>query len=251
MTLENVKIQQSAASFGDIVDVSSSDHVQLVCATGALLSFMERNKAVAQLEKDAASITVRRMELIQLEHYLFISPSTLKALQVFDTESHPGRSLGATGKEGFSVFGCLQETLSSVAGVGMLREWCLKPTRIPEVLKRRLDVVDFLQIPRFAEYITFLRKRLRQIKDIRKIYLHFRSATSSLSDWIGLCSTLTGMIKLLELVQLMVTNTSELPTPSLFQEILAEDFLRQPKDLVQVRFWLFSVEVCLLPCTTC
>lgn len=235
-TLKGITVQSSQVRFCDVIDQSDVDNRNLIRASGGLKQYIEQNKAVAQLDESAGKITVHKIERIRLEDYLYVTPSSLKAMQIFDQEANPSRSLGAASKEGFSVLGCLQETISTRAGQRLLRQWCLKPTRQISILESRLEIVSLLKLPRFAEYITFLRKRLRKVKDLQNIFHHFRNATTGLSDWIGLHSSLVGMLKLTELVQLIVKNLDpSIEVPSLFVSLTSETSVQHAKNLVQVR----------------
>ena len=45
----------------------------------------------------------------------------------------------------------------------------LKPVLDFDVLKRRHDTVDYLVQPRCMEYVKYLQKHLRKIKDLRRL----------------------------------------------------------------------------------
>ena len=103
------------------------------------MRYIENHRAVSQLGESKSNVTVHKMEYFNLDQYLHINPTTLKALQIFNSESHPSRSLAVSGREGFSVFGYLQESIATKAGSAMLREWFLKPVRDLDIIQERLD----------------------------------------------------------------------------------------------------------------
>ena len=233
--MDKVVIQQSSAKFSDIIDTSCPDNAMLVSAAGGLMRYIENHRAVSQLGESNSNVTVHKMEHFNLDQYLHINPTTLKALQIFNSESHPSRSLAVSGREGFSVFGYLQESIATKAGSAMLREWFLKPVRDLDIIQERLDVIELLQAPRFAEYVVFLRKKLRQVKDLRNVYYHFRTATATVGDWLKLISSLRAILKLIELVTMMSSNIDSDRLPPMLQSLIASEPMEHITRLQKVR----------------
>ena len=88
---------------------------------------------------------------------------TVRGLGVFREDGHPGA--GGRGKEGLSVFGVCDRTVSGV-GRKALRQWLLWPTRDRGVLERRLDAVEWFTQPENDDVTAALCASLGKVKDV-------------------------------------------------------------------------------------
>ena len=87
---------------------------------------------------------------------------TLRSLGVFREEGHP---VGGRGKEGLSVFGALNRTVTGVGGK-VLRRWLQWPTNDRVELERRLDAVELFTHAEMAETMKDICLHLKQLKDV-------------------------------------------------------------------------------------
>ncbi len=60
----------------------------------------------------------------------------------------------------------------------LIRSWCLKPCRSPEILERRYDVIQFFLDPNQHELMRTLRDHLKPIVNIPVIKLSFQKKTN-------------------------------------------------------------------------
>ncbi|CAI7885364.1 unnamed protein product, partial [Closterium sp. NIES-53] len=167
------------------------DDVQ-VRALGALLTVLQQemildNVEVTDNDGDSASLGVRigSISQLNLDGFLSVDAWTLNSLQIFQSDKHPSpMGIGKT-KEGFSVFGLLNKCVTA-GGRSMLRMWFLRPIVDLQVIQDRHQAISFLSS--FPELLTSLHSFLQHVKDIPKLLMRLKSATTIVTrkDWLQL-----------------------------------------------------------------
>lgn len=134
----------SLASALDVTDAA------LVRAAGVLVRHLaeaERAGAARGGPAGASSpseVRFARGGMFSLRDFVRLDVATFRSLGIF--ASHQGGSVvGSGGKstEGFSIFALLDRA-STAAGRRELRSWCARPSLDSEVIRHRLDAVQFL-----------------------------------------------------------------------------------------------------------
>ncbi|CAG9465108.1 unnamed protein product [Pedinophyceae sp. YPF-701] len=134
-----------------------TDADQQLAALGGLISILERENA---LETENGVPVLARLSQLTPEGFLVVDPQTLHSLQIFQSEPPPSLMGIGVAKEGFSVFGWLNTTVTPV-GARCLRSWMVRPLDSVARIERRLDLVEALAHAREA-----LRPKLKGCKDV-------------------------------------------------------------------------------------
>ncbi|KAI5479415.1 hypothetical protein MNV49_003559 [Pseudohyphozyma bogoriensis] len=107
------------------------------CA-GCLLSHLSR--ALSNSGELDSSIEVAGLELMLLDKMMHINQDSLRALQIFDSESHASAYSDKT-KEGLSLFGILNLSRTPL-GRTLMRHWFLRPPLELDVITSRHHAVE-------------------------------------------------------------------------------------------------------------
>lgn len=103
-----------------------------------------------------------RDELVLVDHSAWCS------LQIFSTDVHPSsfkQGNTSSSKEGLSVFSILNRCVT-VQGAKSLRLMLLRPTRNPEILTRRYDVIEYCMNTANFEFVTSITENLKAVKSV-------------------------------------------------------------------------------------
>lgn len=203
----------STSNYHSLASIIDFDSKVIVQAIGSLLSFLAANffprsfqcnnfddaknsHSVAHGEwPGGGKITINRMVLAQISKYMYISPSTLSALQIFSTEQHPLLFAEGYGnaKEGFSLFSYLDRTKSR-GGRQKLREWMMRPLADLHHIVARHDMVEFFLHSSVEKPVGHLMKLLRTVRSIDKIMARMNRIATTPRDFLDLMSTLNSAI---------------------------------------------------------
>ena len=93
-------------------------------------------------------------------------------------------------KEGCSVYGLLKAECQSSMGGKLLKGWIRKPLRNKAMLEERYDAIEYLLTPAASEHLGAISSHLRKSKNLRKIMLRVKQATSSAADFSNIVRTL-------------------------------------------------------------
>ncbi|KAL8701408.1 MAG: hypothetical protein Q9201_004922 [Fulgogasparrea decipioides] len=157
------------------------------CA-GAVLTYLQRKKAVVYLPGDAEAnlaFRVSAIETFSLSGVMFIDAETLEALQIMHSQTHPvshnqGPSKGFSGpKEGLSVYGLFHHFARTPQGKFLLRQYFLRPSLDLEVLNERLDTASVFLRSDNSEILNSIVKSLGQIKNMKTVMIHLRKGISN------------------------------------------------------------------------
>lgn len=116
--------------------------------------------------------------------------NTLQSLSIFTVDSHPCKTMKiGLAKEGISLFGILNKTMSSV-GKETLRKWFLQPILDLEIINSRYEAIEFFSNPDYFQNIKNLREKLKNIKNIDRILKRMNEGKSNYNDLINFYKTL-------------------------------------------------------------
>ncbi|KAL9597285.1 MAG: hypothetical protein Q9219_005266 [cf. Caloplaca sp. 3 TL-2023] len=155
------------------------------CA-GAVLTYLQRRKAVLYLPRDMQcnlAFRVLSVETFSLSGIMFIDAETLSALQIMHSQTHPqshnqGPSTSGS-KEGLSVYGLFHHLARTPQGRYVLRQNFLRPTLDIEVINERLDTTAVFLRPDNRGLMDNLTRSLGQIKNMRTVMIRLRKGVSN------------------------------------------------------------------------
>jgi len=104
-----------------------------------------------------------------------VNTDTLLSLQIIQSENHPnshnqGPTKGSSGaKEGLSLYGLFFQFAHTTQGRQMLRQYFLRPSTNIDMIRERLHAVTVLTRPDNEVVLASVCKRLRAVKDVRKL----------------------------------------------------------------------------------
>ncbi|KAL8647419.1 MAG: hypothetical protein Q9226_006436 [Calogaya cf. arnoldii] len=168
-----------------IVDLES--RLTVGCA-GAVLTYLQRRKAVVYLPGDDATqpaFRVSAIEMFSLDGVMFIDAETLGALQVMHSQSHPqshnqGPSRASSGsKEGLSVYGLFHHLARTPQGKHLLRQYFLRPSLDIPTINERLDTASVFLRPDNTSLMNTIVKSLGQIKNMKTVVIHLKKGISN------------------------------------------------------------------------
>lgn len=159
------------------------------CA-GAVLSYIQRRRAIAYLPGDGEASSMLRVgtiEMFSLSESMFINMDTLLSLQIMSTESHPNaqqhgpssKSASGGSKEGLSVFGLFQTFAKTGQGRSLLKQCFLRPSQNLTVINERLNTVSVLLQPENSDCLQLLSESLGKMKNARLYTVNLRKGISS------------------------------------------------------------------------
>ncbi|KAL1792204.1 hypothetical protein ACET3X_009955 [Alternaria dauci] len=152
------------------------------CA-GALISYLQRRRAVAYLPGDRAAYLMFRiatLEMFSLRETMFINADTLHSLQIMGSESHPhshnkGPTKARSGeKEGLSVYGLFHHLARTPQGRFLLRQQFLRPSLNLEVINERLSALAVFTRPDNDPPLQNLVQNLKNVGNMRVMMVNLR-----------------------------------------------------------------------------
>eukprot|EP00884_Botryococcus_braunii_P002998 jgi/Botrbrau1/1269/Bobra.0163s0057.3 len=181
-----------------------------VCAAGALLSILHREKLLGArqpgcLDEDdtemvsSKALVVNSLREASLFQFLTLDVSARKSLQVFSEECHPSKMGVGSTKEGLSVYGILNRCVTQM-GRRLLRMWLMRPILKMEDLEDRQQAIQtFMHFPdvcRRAQGIT------KGIRDVPKLLTRLKSTQTlpNPKDFSLLLDCISNLILLRDLI---------------------------------------------------
>jgi len=139
----------------------------------------------------------------------FVNADTLLSLQIIQFESHPnshnqGPTKGSSGaKEGLSLYGLFLHLAHTMQGRQMLRQYFLRPSTNIDMINERLHTVTVLTRPDNEIVLSSICKRLRVVKDMKKLTARLRKgAAGGTSKGGGIAKSIwQGLQKVFNLVE--------------------------------------------------
>ncbi|KAL8631563.1 hypothetical protein Q9189_002669 [Teloschistes chrysophthalmus] len=157
------------------------------CA-GAVLTYLQRKKAVVYLPDDAEAnlaFRVSAVETFNLTGVMFIDAEALEALQIIQSQTHPmshnqGPSKATSGpKEGLSIYGLFHHLARTPQGKFLLRQYFLRPSLHIRTINERLDTASIFLRPDNSGVFNGIVKSLGQIKNMKTVVIHLRKGISN------------------------------------------------------------------------
>ncbi len=148
-----------------LVDLNSESGVR---ATGALLKFMDANRAGVALNLDAPDSNCMVMEIksLCLEDVVNIDETTFTALQIFSSGYQPtaGAKFGSWNKkrEGLSLFSIVNNC-KSVLGAKYLRYMFRCPPRSLDTILQRQEVIAYFANPAQNDLVKMLQVSMHDL----------------------------------------------------------------------------------------
>ncbi|CAI5731867.1 unnamed protein product [Peronospora destructor] len=222
--------RESYAFLGSFFDFEST---QLIRATGALLLYLSTEKTGNQLD-DVESVFFSTVEQVALDGFMYIDKTTLQSLQIFNHEAHPSLVKGSgRAKEGFSLFGLLNRTVTKSGG-SMLRRWMLTPLVSSVQIDERHNSVAFFADAENDELRQLLSGKLKRFRDAAGIFQRVKRRCASVGDWCRFAASIGSFLEAQSLIE-SISETSNMSPPNLFSRILKE------RDVVHVSNLLGNV----------
>lgn len=217
-----------------ITHLLDADNETAFRAAGGLLHFLIRENVVAFADTPDASIILKDIEHITHFNVLYMTRGTMRALQVFDAESHPLSYGCGRAKEGLSLFGILSKTRSSLGGP-MLQSWVECPSTDIKVITERQNMIRLLQSPSYESISSTLHDALRHVRNVPAILHRIRAISASLGDWRSLQKSAAALLLVME----TIISSKELVSTSRFFDngIPSIDV----SGIRQVRDWITAV----------
>ncbi|KAL4175238.1 hypothetical protein KRP22_000207 [Phytophthora ramorum] len=213
---------------GSFFDFEST---QLIRATGALLLYLSTEKIGNQLD-NAESIHFSTVEHVALDGLMYIDKSTLQSLQIFNREAHPSLVKGSgRAKEGFSLFGLLNRTVTKSGGC-MLRRWMLTPLVSSAHIDERLSAVAFFTAAKNDELRQLLFGKLKQFRDVAGIFQRIKRRCASVGDWCRFATSVGSFLETQSLIDSVCNDTSNASLPNVFSRALNEHGLIHVSNLL-------------------
>ncbi|CAI5728086.1 unnamed protein product [Peronospora effusa] len=193
---------------------------QQIRATGALLLYLSTEKTGNQLD-DVESVFFSSVEQVALDGFMYIDKTTLQSLQIFNHEAHPSLVKGSgRAKEGFSLFGLLNRTVTKSGG-SMLRRWMLTPLVSCVQIDERHNSVAFFVDAENDELRQLLSGKLKQFRDAAGIFQRIRRRCASVGDWCRFAASIGSFLEIQSIIE-GISETSNMSSPNLFSRILKE-----------------------------
>jgi len=149
--------------------LSSAAHLQgeeeKLAALGALVAILQREGLLEKgTARDPASVSALRE--MSLDDHVVLDVPTLHALSVIQVEQHPSKMGIGSSKEGFSLFGFMNNCQTPM-GKALLRLLLCQPSRDLAEINARLDAVEFLATR--PHTLAALQGTLKTVKDLTKL----------------------------------------------------------------------------------
>ncbi|WAR62693.1 hypothetical protein PtB15_15B280 [Puccinia triticina] len=155
----------------------------------ALLSYLQsgiaRDKDSNSLER---GLFVSKVETIKTQKFMHLGNDVIQSLQIFDQEAHANLHFSKT-KEGLSLYGILNECITH-NGKQLLRNWLLRPSTEPAVIKSRADAIESFLEPENADYVGKMRQDLKPLGNINRTTMIISSGKSRVGEWSCLINSI-------------------------------------------------------------
>lgn len=199
-------------------------------AAGGLLSFLLKNNILNALDDHGDPICINAITRIALSDVMHMSPTTLRALQVFQLDTHPVGHGSMRAKEGLSLFGILKAGVKTAIGARLLHSWLLAPSTDVTVIMYRQSLVKALRTTANHSVYTALREALRGVKNVPSIIGRIRKVSATVNDWKGLYTSAKSFLRLFDAFRVAAQQDLDIASSPMFARIsnIDEEDIRGP-----------------------
>ncbi|KAF8517335.1 muts domain V-domain-containing protein [Gautieria morchelliformis] len=153
-----------------------------ISATGALLDYLARARAVGELEDEGiGGLEIRSIEFLALDQTMHINADALSSLQIFDDENHASIHSDKT-KEGLSLFGILDATRTSL-GRRLLRNWFLRPSLSLSTIASRHNALSCFLRSENLVTSSAMHSHLKGIGNAPHVFGILRGGRAGVREW--------------------------------------------------------------------
>jgi DNA mismatch repair protein MSH5 len=174
---------------------------QLVRATGALLAFLQRGAIV--LHTNAGS-TLQHFVRFDGFSRCVLDQDSLAALQIFHQVNHPSVLMSAPKKEGVSLFGVLNRTVTA-GGKRLMKSWLKRPSLDLAQIEERHSAVEHFSSTTADILLNQVRSCLSGFADVNTTLKRLAStqvpSVSSFSSLLATCQQCHSLASLLSHAQ--------------------------------------------------
>ncbi|OQS04565.1 mutS protein-like 5 [Thraustotheca clavata] len=205
------------------------DNSSIIRSVGALLQYLSCEKIVYCVN-GPLPISIQAVEKASLKDIMFIDADTFKSLQIFNPEYQLSLLQdNARAKEGMSINSLLDHTLTK-SGKAMLRDWMLSPLTNIDLINERQDAIEFFLELDSTEFFDFLKKTLKEFKDVGRCLLRMRKMQSNYRDWIILDKAIASFLIIRqEVMALPIDSIDRMPFIKQFVQL---ESIQQLKNLL-------------------
>uniref|UniRef100_A0A915A257 DNA mismatch repair protein MutS core domain-containing protein n=1 Tax=Parascaris univalens TaxID=6257 RepID=A0A915A257_PARUN len=196
-------MRRVALHFGCVIFISCLRSL-MVRAFGALLKYLDAVRLGVEFEDYNVKTPIIRIRTFTIEHMLEMHETTFSALCIFQKQESPSVSAASTSqsrREGISLFRMCDRCCSRPGKV-LLRRWFECPTMDCDVLKNRLNAVEFFAQECNLVAANFVRKRLKSICSPKGILKRAQGGQLTAKDWRKLCLTCRSAFEISEYIKL-------------------------------------------------
>jgi len=204
LALGQASLSQNYLRVSSAIDFDSAPLKQ---ALAALVMYMAENG----ISSSAGFVVISTLRHLDLILSMYIDTQSMKALEIFTHEGHPNiiKSRGQ-GKEGFSLFGLFDRTMSS-PGRARLRAWMKQPFYDKERIVQRQDGVGLTSRPENLDIMQVIGKNLKAVYSISNILLRIKRVVATHIDWYRLHQSLTAGEAIIECLSNFIESEGKEP----------------------------------------
>ena len=187
--------REQALQVAAVVDFTC---ICMVRAAGALMKFIDKNFITDHSEEGSDVLFIT---YLSLEPILTLDYASLEGLQVFRPITVQSASTAGSWnktREGLSMFTILNRC-NCVVGSRFLKRLLKSPSADLEIIEERQHDVQFFTRHAHSEFVITLGRSIKKIKNFHRLVKKFYYSNITVSDWVGVFRTLTGIIEIFHL----------------------------------------------------
>ncbi|EDR25666.1 DNA mismatch repair protein mutS, putative [Entamoeba dispar SAW760] len=155
---------------------------ELTKAIGGLLKYYyEYIKNQEETEK--GKYLIKEIKRIEWDKIVYIDEYTFKSLNIFKKEEHPDIHSKGGGKEGISLYGCLNKCMTK-GGSKLLKEWILRIEIDKYIIKERQEFQKEIGKEEYKGIIDIIRKYLKKTNEFLNLSNKIQIFQMKDNDWI-------------------------------------------------------------------
>ncbi|GAB1227365.1 hypothetical protein ENUP19_0337G0004 [Entamoeba nuttalli] len=152
-----------------------------------------------QEEKDKEKYSIKEIKRIEWDKILYIDEHTFKSLNIFKKEEHPDIHSTGGGKEGISLYGCLNKCMTK-GGSKLLKEWILRIEIDKYIIEERQSFQKEIGKEEYKGIIDILRKYLRKTNEFLNLSNKIQIFQMNDNDWIKFYKVIYSIYQIIKLL---------------------------------------------------